>query len=313
MSAIAQLRSRISDVTEIIRASGDPVDFASRLELHSMEAHLEELRQQLRTELMERSIEVVQVRLIGEAAHAGSIPLILLARLSSQFADAIHAASQRIKSGRQVVRISQAIVDLLGLRLVDLAPGSTRLFISGSTSPDLFGNSLLGDSLQETFQIFEAEGDDDLAEAVSQVGIRSARGIREFLGTLKAAELSVELAWRTPDDKEKRWEGSYQSVSRLSRSLGNFKVSEATSLTVTGVAVTLSARGRFEIEGDGRIYAGRFPADVLEMVQEIHIGQSIIATLERTVVFNTVTGVQKVDFTLLRIAPTEQGMLQAEA
>ncbi|MFL5385505.1 MAG: hypothetical protein ACJ8GN_23530 [Longimicrobiaceae bacterium] len=311
MSAISKLTERLGAATSEVQRQEDivrhaPRDFAARMTLESLMSHIDDLRAQLHRAKLNRAVEVVQIHLEGEKAYEGSLPLYLVSKLADQFSGAVHAASQKIKTGRPVQRISTAIVDLLNLRLADMAPGSSRLFITGDVAPDLLGYSLLEQSLQDTFHVFQAPSDEDLAGAVSNVGIRSARAIREFLQTIKGAELEVDIGWTGADDHRRRWSGEYETISRLARSLSHFELREATQLSVVGEVVTLSLRGRFEIQATDRTYAGSFPSDLLRRVATVHIGDEVVASLERTTIRNTVTKVEKTDFNLISIEPTGQ-------
>lgn len=308
MSSIERLTKQIATARSLLREreTDASADFMSRLGAENLRAHVDDLQAQLRTAKKARAVEILEVRLLGRVAKAGTIPLYLLSELASKLADSIHATSQKLKSGKRVRRISPTVVDQLDLRLADLAPGSTRLFISGNIEPDLFGESLLETSLESLFELFEASDEDALARMVSTVGIRSARGIREFLTTLKGAELDVEFSWRTGENRIHSWHGDYQAISRMSRRLGAFKMIEPSYITVRGSVVALSARGKFEIDADGKLYAGSFPADLLSQVVNLHIGEEVSATIEQTVIINTVTHVEKASYTLVAIASTGQ-------
>lgn len=308
MSVIGKLNARLEAASLMVRQREETAgtSFMARLATQSLRAHVEELQAQVQVAKKERAVEIVQVRLMGELAQAGSIPLYLLANLSQQFADAIHAASQKLKSGRRVRRISPNIIELLNLRLADLAPGSTRLFISGNLAPDLFGFSLFETSLEETFQLLQTTDDVELADAVSTIGIRSAKEIRNFLNTIKAADLEVEISWNAGDSRSRRWTGTYESLSRLSRSLGQFRVVEPTVVSIVGEVVTVSSRGRFEILSGGKMYGGTFSADLLTQVAGIRIGDEAHAVVERSTVINTVTDFEKTTYQLTSIAPTGQ-------
>jgi hypothetical protein len=310
MSQISVLQEQLGRARETLAAyeadRRNIDDFAALMTRESLLAHIDDLCGQLRRAKLDRAVEVVQIRLIGERAHEGSLPLYLLSRVSDQFGAALHAASQKIKTGRQVLRISNGVVALLNLRLADMGTGSSRLYITGDVAPDLFGHSLLEQSLDETFSVFEAPSEDELASAVSGVGIRSARAIREFLQTVKDAELEVEVSWNAPDDQPRRWSGEYQHIARLARSLSHFQVREPTRISVKGEVVTVSLRGRFELQSSDRNYTGTFPSDLLHEVAALHIGDEVTAELERTTILNTVTKVEKVDYTLLHVYPTGQ-------
>lgn len=308
MSSIERLATQVATAKSLLaeKESSAPADFMSRIGVENLRAHVNDLQHQLYVAKRARGVEILEIRLMGRVAESGSIPLYLLADLASKLADSIHATSQKLKNGKRVRRISPAIVDQLDLRLADLVPGSTRLFITGNVAPDLFGGSLLENSLGSLFELFEASDEDELAQMVSTVGIRSARGIREFLTTLKGAELDVEFKWRTGDNHMHTWRGDYQAISRMSRRLGAFKMIEPSYHSVKGTVVALSARGKFEIESDGKLYAGGFPADLLPSVENLHIGEEVIAVIEQTIIINTVTQVQKVNYALVEISSSGQ-------
>lgn len=317
MSTISKLQERLAEASRMLgelegKTRADPDDFVARLTLENFRGHVEELELQLHRAKKSRAVEVIQVRLTGRLAETGSLPLYLLSQLADQFADALHASSQRLKTGRRVGRISPAVVQELNLRLADLAPGSTRLFITGDTQPDLFGYSLLENSLENTFELFDAADEGELATAVGVVGIRSAKEIRDFLSTIKKAELEIEISWIAPDARARQWSGDYQRISRLSRSLSHFEVREPSYVEIRGEVVTVSARGRFEIFAEGRMYQGTFPADLLRDMAALHIGEEVVAVLERTVVVNTVTNVEKTDYSLIRVTGTGQARFGEE-
>lgn len=313
MSLIADLEDRIAEMSRLI-AEREPAaerSFGGRLNLESLRSHREDLQTQLRIAMQERSVEIVELRFHGRSALNGSLPIHLLSKLSESFADSLHAATQRLLHGRQVRRITQTVKEMLDLR-VAMAPGSTRLFISGSTHPDLFGNSAITESLEGTLGVFRAQDEDQLMDAVDRVGMRSAKGLRDFLATVKASDLTVDVSWRTPREELVRWEGNYNQVSRLARTLGQIREETPDTIKVVGEVSLLSASGRFALTTEaGTIVSGRFPAELLPDVEKLHLGEKVLAIVERTSVVSPVTRTARVWYSLLKISSTGQTELRA--
>lgn len=287
------------------RARAAPNEFAYELMLSSLLDHVRDLQNQLRLEKADRRHEVVELRFEGRRAVQGMLPLYTFANLVAGFGDTVHAAAQKIKYGRRVRRLSRAIVGELNLQVADVAPGSSRIFVRGDLNPDLLGRSLLEDALNQTLDILQYETEEDLAGAVGAAGLRSARGLREMLDAAYKAHLSVQVRWDRPDATVVAWEASSDRAGHIASMLGTFSAREPERLTVTGEVVTLSLRGRFELETGTRLIAGEVPREVFDQIKAVHVGDAVVAQVERVVVVNTVTGTEKSDYTLLSIEQVE--------
>lgn len=285
-------------------AQADAGNFARRLGVKSYRAHVDQLRTELRLRKYERAVEVLKVRLKGRRVQGGSIRLPLLARLTAQLGDAIHAGAQKIASGRRVRRISPEIVSRLDLRLSGLTSGSTNLVITGQIEPDLFGASLLEDSFEELFGLLNADIERELADHVAGIGIRAAHEVRSLLKTLDAAELEADFIWRTAAEDMRVWTGTRHKIGMLSSVLSNFRVVEPETLHVTATTVTVSLRRPIELEVEGGVITATVPLRLLERIQELHVGQGVVATILRNIVVNAVTGTERIDHVLLDISPS---------
>jgi hypothetical protein len=310
--SIAALRTRLDDVEQRIVALraqvGADQRLSTRLTLSSMENHARDLRGQLQFALAIRAREVVSLRLIGWNAR-GQIPLPLLSRISTALSDAVAAAAERARRGRVVQRVTSGMLSAVNLQLAAIAPGSTQLFITGDTAPDIFGNSSLTDALNETFGLLQATGAHDpgeLADHVAAVGVRSAKRLGDLLAVLATNGLSLEVEWQAPDNEVMRWSASRQEMLDVHNMLSGFSDTETTQIAVNGRVLSLSLRGRFELEAEGRIYAGSFPADKIDEVREHKLGDTVWALIEKSVVVNTLTHTRKETFSLLNIKPAAQ-------
>ena len=310
MTNIRRLRSQIDAARIELSASrdldGGPRELADELAANSLRFHIDQLETELKRALERRSVEVLDLHLDGEGLRDGSIPLKLLAQVGERVANAIQAGVQRRKTGKRVLRLSPRTADLLDLRLAGITSGSTRLQVTGATAPDLFGESDLEQVLESTFHLLSEYRGGDLVENVSSLGVRAAREIRRLADLLAERAASLEFVWFTPTDQERKWSASTADLKELSAALGQYEEREPEELEVSGSVVTLSARGRFELDVGGRILGGTFPSDLQKGIRQLRIGQGVKATIRRTTVVNTVTARERVENVLTSIAASGQ-------
>ncbi|SOD03371.1 hypothetical protein SAMN05216486_11125 [bacterium JGI 053] len=302
---IAALRSRIEDVERRVddlrhSTEHEPL-LSSRLALASMDRHSRDLRRQLRQSMVERRVEVVSLRFIGKRAAYGRLPLTILSRVATALSDSVAAAAERVRRGRVVQRITNGMREAVNLQLADVLQGSTELLVIGDTAPDLFGNSSLADALEETFALLAATDDQSLADRVSLVGVRAAKKIGELLAVAASNGLELDVQWLNPNDKVLRWTGSLERMTQVRRALEGFTNVDTEELFITGRAVSLSLRGRFEIESNGRLYSGTFPAEVQQQVTNIRLGETVAAQIERSEIVNNLMESRKQSYSLLSV------------
>jgi hypothetical protein len=310
MNMIERLQRRIADVNTMIEQerqnlAAQPDNLALQLSLDSLTEHLSDLQQQVMQEKALREKEVVEVRLKGPSAREGSIPLGILSHIARNLSGGVYAASQLIKSGKEMLgRVPPELEKTLDLRLAGLSFGSTRLFITGNTAPDLFGHSLLEDSLESTFGLLNADNPDDLTQTASQIGRRSIHRFNALLKTLAAADLEAEVTWLSPTNGTYTWKGETEKIVRLTNSLDSLTVAQPETLNITGVLVMLNIRGSFEIkQEDGLAIRGKLPLQLLEQTRRVHVGDNVTADVERKAIINQTTGFTKDYYTLLSISP----------
>lgn len=282
----------------------EPGDLAGQLTLQSLSSHLDDLRQQLAEEKTLREKEIIELRLKGAVTKDGTIPLTLLSHLARNLADGLLATSQLIKSGREVKgRIPVDLIKTLDLRLAGIGHGSTRLFITGNNAPNLFGYSLLEESLQHTFTLLNASSAEELTQTASQIGRRGLHRINGLLKTLVSADLEANIEWASPSGEPYRWEGNQARILTLTSSLDSLTVAAPETIEVRGVLVMLSLRGQFEIKSEeGQPFRGKMPLELLEQARKVHIGDDVVAELERKLITNETTGFEKAYYTLVSIA-----------
>jgi hypothetical protein len=306
MNIIKNLQSKLEEANEIYSSyesivKQDPNNFAYKLSLSSLKNHISELQEKIKHEKMLRNIEVVEFSLQGTLAKFGSLPLHILGDLSKNLSAAILLASQHIKQGGTTRgKIPKDIINTLDLRLAGISSGSTKVFITGSTSPDLFGNSLLENSLENTFKLLESETPEKLTESVSTMGIRGVNKIKGLLKTLDKSDLEAEMIWSSPSQKNYHWIGKKNVILQMANSLDSIKSTEPELFQITGKFVMGSLKGQFEIENkSGESYRGRFPSELVNDIETLHLGQIVEAKIEKNSIVNESTGQEKINYKLV--------------
>jgi hypothetical protein len=284
--------------------ASDPSNFAYKLTLQSLKDHLSDLQQQLVQEKTLREKEIIELRLKGLMAKDGTIPLSVLGHLARNFSDGLYAASQLVKSGKEVKgRIAPELMKTLDLRLAGIGVGSTKLYITGNNAPDLFGHSLLEESLQNTFSLLNAESGEQLTNVASQIGRRGLHRINAFLKTLASADLEAEIKWSSPTNEAFEWEGTQQRILAITNTLDSLTVAQPEVIQVQGILIMLSMRGSFEIRStEGATYRGKLPLQLLDQTRQVHIGDDVSVELERKIIINELTGFEKAYYTLVSIS-----------
>jgi len=307
MISIAELEHQIDLATAQLEDASPrtAASFSEELSNASLEAHVTQLRELLRTKLEQRGREVLELRFRGSLADSGSLPLHILGKLAVSLSSTIGHAAQLIKSGSERKRVPREIEMEINLRLAGLAAGSTRVFIVGDTAPDLFGRSLLEETLKDTFALLNASSSpENLIGAVANVGFRAADALRSFIAIIGKAELSLELNWESPQEEWVTWGADSSALRRLADTLSHLAPEEPQRIPIAGEVVTISAKRPFELRTeDGEEYSVKVPDVLTEDVRRLSVGQEVQATLEKQTVRNKITGQDKTTFMLVSVTP----------
>ncbi len=286
-----------------------PDDFSSKLRLKSLEYHLEEIQTQLRHEKLLRDREVVEFRLKGTLADSGAIPLDVLANIAQHLSGSIHSLAYRLKKGFDPKSsIPKEVLRTLNLQLAGMGYGSTKLYLSATLNPNLFGYSLIEDSLEKTFQVFKAQSPQDLTDSVSEIGPRSAGNLNRLLKTLSRNNLEAEISWVDPQEKKHEWDGSSEKILQIANTLDTVISTHKESMVVFGEVMMLHKKGRFEIRSadNDMTYRGHFPIDIVEKITKIRVGQFAVAHIEIGITTNKATGYEKTSYTLMSLEKNNQ-------
>lgn len=276
---------------------------AIELNLNSLKNHLQELYTQLKQVNEDRYKEVISLRLIGKPAQFGSIPLSIAGALTSAFSDALHTTSKYLQFGQRNIKNSNKIIsNTIDLRLEAIGKGSTIFYLSGKTTPDLYGNSLIQDSLDNLFKFVSSENGEDLTNNLNKVGLSSIKHYSRFFRELNEDGLELEMDWITPNNETNKWYGDKDRILSLYNTLNKIQVAEPQEFAFVGKLITNSLKGKFEIDTlDKRTIAGTFPLDLLDKMKTIHIGEECTGVISKQIFLNSSTNKERIEYTLVEI------------
>ncbi len=281
----------------------DPDNLAYQLSIETIKEHIADLQAQIKEEKDFREKEVIELRLKGPLVEEGSIPLSILGDIAKELSNAIYSASQLIKAGKEVMRmIPRSTIKTLNLRFAGIKSGSTRILITGDTSPDIFGHSLIEESLTNTFELLGSETPDEITDSASKIGIRSVASINKFLKTLSSSQLEAEMSWTSPSDIGYKWKGSKAKLTTMSNTLEKIKSPKPEQINVIGKLIMISLKWQFEVQDEkGVSYKGTYPSQLLEEIKTLHVGDQLTSVIEKKIIINEATGKQKNYYTLLSL------------
>ena len=313
MSNITHLQALREDALAQTRehellADQSPDNVFYRLTYEQARARAERLRLDILAAQQQREKEIVEVRLIGKSAVRGTLPLNALAAVTGAFHDTVQRISLYAAAGTKTTKkLEEEVARRLDLRLASVATGSTRLFISGQVSPDLFGYSLLTAALTRTFNLLDAKAPAALLDQIPGVGHHSIVALKRYLKGLHDYDLEADMSWDTPAEEFRTWHGNKSRLVTLGNMLGRVEVEAPVTLSFTGTVISLSLRGTVELADNqrGPLTAQYFDA-LLPAIQRLHVGQECSGTLVRQTVVHTTTNLRKASYTIGAISAAQE-------
>ena len=211
------------------------------LTIDSLQSQLEQLQEELYQENRKREKEIVILHLTGQQAHYGSLPLLTVSDITEDLAKGIFHVSKFIQYGNTNPKDSNKIIqETIDLRLYDVQRGSTKLMISGATSPDLFGTSILQESLDSIIDLLNSDSQEKVMEHIENVGSDSIPHIASLLKTLNENSLEVNLIWDSPSMNLEIWDGNKNNILKLYNTLTAIESPEIETKIYDGEVITVS-------------------------------------------------------------------------
>jgi len=300
-SNIEELEKLLSDYE--LQLKEDENNFSLKLQVNSLNNQINDLREQLYFENLKREKEILELRLIGDKTKYGNIPLNFVGGITNNFSNFLYNTSKYLKFGNKGGKRREAIIqETIDLRFEGLGKGSTIFYLSAKTSPDLFGNSITQQTLENSFKLLSSENSDEISDNISGVGGKSIKYLSKFLNELVKSNIEIDIKWESPFDKIYKWEGKKDKLTSLFNTLNQITISEPEEIDFEGELITISLKGKFEILTSERIrYFGQFSNDLLDKMKEFHIGDHCKGIIIKTTIYNPLSDKEKVEYNLKSI------------
>lgn len=223
--------------------------------------------------------------------------------LTDSFSNAIFEASKNFQFGKKGgKKIEQMINQTIDLRIEEISKGSTIFYLSAKTSPDLFGNSVIQNTLDHTFELLNSETSDDIINNISTVGSQSIKHYSNFFKELTADNLGIDITWHTPNEEIKIWKGTREKILALYNTLNTIQLREPEEINFEGKIITLSLKGKFEILTiHNERFFGAYPNELTDTIKQLHVGDSCKGVIVKTIIYNPATEKEKYEYTLKEI------------
>ncbi|KAB7528112.1 hypothetical protein F8C76_09535 [Flagellimonas olearia] len=300
--SIEYLQSVIEELLPLLKSNPD--DFALKLQIENYKSEISNLQKSLHDANLKRNKEIIALRLKGNIARFGTFPLESVGGITNSFSNALYKTSQFLQYGKKGgKKIESILKNSLDIRLEGMASGSTIFYISAKTSPDIFGKSLIQNSLENTFELFSSNNEMELMENIEKVGVKNSKYFSKFLDELVKDDLEIELTWESPDYEAREWIGDKDKILMFSNTFKSIEVSEPEILNFQAELITLSLKNKIEIRDieTGQIYSVRYESLFTEILKGFHIGELRDVTMTKTTIINTVSQKEKIEYNLLEI------------
>jgi hypothetical protein len=284
----------------------NPDDFTYQMQLDRDEKRVNLLVAEKIKRQNGRQKEIVQLHLEGPTVKRGSIPLSALADLSYTFSGSLTESALQLQYGKEKVTVKERgfVNERLNLCLERVEVGSTRLFVTGSTNPDLFGQSLMQQSISGLYDLLETEDAETLLDKSLSSSKKALKQTQQWLKTLGSNRMECELVWDTTDLELRKWDGTLSRIGQMAQSLAQIQTNRTESVILTGELVTVSLRGRGFIDldlGGKQLQRINIANDQREELKQLLVGSELNVTARRTDMTNTITRITRSRYDLEKI------------
>lgn len=299
---IQYLQSQIEELTLFL--NNEPENFALKIQIENYKSEIQNLQSYLYNENLKRSKEIIALRLIGNIAKDGTFPLGSVGGITDSFSNAIYKTSQFLQFGKKGgKKIESLLKNNLDIRLEGLGIGSTIFYISAKTGPDIFGNSIVQNSLENTFELFSSNNESELIDNIEKVGVKSSKYFSAFLEELIQDDLEVEISWESPNYETKKWFGTSEKISMFYNTFKSIEVLEPETLNFEAEIITLSLKNKIEVldPSNNHSYSVKYPNSLVSLIKELHVGEMCNIIIYKTTIVNTLSQKEKFEYNLIEI------------
>jgi hypothetical protein len=263
---------------------------------------IKDLQRELKIEKERRSKEIIDLKLQGGVANHGTLPLEMLGKVSKLFSDLILETAKMAGFGSKSNNLKNRIVkETIDLRIERLVPGSTHLIITANTSPDLFGNSIVEDSLHNTFAVLNASKEEELISALPKLGSSGILKLQNLLEWGVKNKIDLGLDWESSISQHFSWNGVNKKALVLYETLSSIQILEPIEEQFEGVVSVLKLKGQFEVNSEFGTKIIRFSNSQLQSVKQLRLEEHCSGVCLKKVTFNRSTGKEGIEYELVNL------------
>lgn len=208
----------------------------------------------------EESGEILEWRFMGRRLQHGELPLDFVAKLAAPLNNLLVRSAYFARN--KVDAIYSASDDLskeIGLSIVGIAPGSTRLLLRGSASPDTTGQSAFSEGVAGLFEVLSSTSSfEQFYDRLDDIGERAAEALHDTLKAVESEECAVEIRWHRMGH-DSLVQATFDRVVQMRALLEGITDAQERRETLSGRISLLAVNGRIQLETDeGRRVSVRF-------------------------------------------------------
>lgn len=303
MSKIAKIEMLLSYANDTVNKYQDmlrdkPDSIFAKGMLKNTSEQIVELKANLSFEKKLREKEIIDFRLNGKGIHFGILDLKIFGQITTLINDTFIELARKTNFGARTGG-AKVVANIINLNFETLMPGSTHVVVSANTAPDLFGNSIIEETLKNTFAFLESTNENILEQAknLGGNGIKKLNGLFEYC--IKS-NLEFDFEWNSPNEQPYKWQGKTENLKKISQTISNIRENLIEDIEIEGIIITLSLKGHLELksETEEKNYTIRYPLELVESVKVLNLGDNIHLKAQKKSIINTATGQEKIDFEL---------------
>lgn len=233
------------------RASSQPDDWLLAITAKNQRDSADEARlDAVREEAAQRG-ELLEWRFVGQRLNQGALPLDFLSKLAAPLNNLLVRSAYFSRTHTEpMYGAADELSREIGLSLIGVAPGSTRLFISGSATPDTTGDSAFWDGVSSVIDVLSNSANfEQFFDRLDDIGERAAEALHQTLKAIEGEECSMQLTWHGSGGF-RTVEATFDRVVQMRTLLDGFSDSEERQERLSGRVSLLSVKGRMQVEMD---------------------------------------------------------------
>ena len=220
----------------------------------------EALRVADREAALERG-ELLELRFSGARLKGGALPLDFLARLAEPLNNLLVKAAYFARNKSEAMYgAADDLTREIALSLVDVAPGSTRVFIQGNASPDMTGSAALVDGVEGILTLLSSSADfQQFYSHIDDIGERATEALRDTLRAVESEECSVEFTWHSSSKSSRTVSATHDRIVQMRALLEGLDEVQERTEHLEGRVLLLAVNGRIQLQlNDGKKATVRF-------------------------------------------------------